>query len=244
MSSKVQAGRQGVRRFWLAPFLVALIIPMAWPAMPAVAEPANLLAADAPVAAILLPKIDHVSIPTQGLSAAQSLAFVTSIDAQGRVMRAMPARAVTQVLPAGNPDNGRALFMGDVHFRNAGPPCMGCHSIGQAGALGGGALGPDLTEVATRLSDEGLAMGLAAMPWPTMAPIFARHPLTSQEQADLLAFLHAASSEPQTNREVLVLGLSLAGMLGALLAIAIVWRRRLQGVHRLLVERGRIGKDL
>ena len=244
MSSKVQAERQGVRRLWLAPLLVALMIHMARPPMPAVAEPDKLLAANAPVAATTLQKLDNASLPNQGLSLTQSPALITYIEVQGGSMRAMPAGASTQVLPAGNPDNGRALFMGDVHFRNAGPPCIGCHSIGKAGALGGGVLGPDLTQIATRQSDVRLASDLADISWPTMAPIFARHPLTQQEQADLLAFLLAASGEQQTNREVLVLALSLAGLLGALFAIGIVWRRRLQGVRRLLVERARTGKDL
>lgn len=40
--------------------------------------------------------------------------------------------------------------MGYTHFEHEGPPCMGCHSVGENGLLGGGAMGPDLTNVSNR----------------------------------------------------------------------------------------------
>ena len=64
---------------------------------------------------------------------------------------AQPASA--QAIVDGNADNGRDLFMGYAHFQNDGPPCMGCHSVGKNGILGGGALGPNLTNVSTKRSD-------------------------------------------------------------------------------------------
>lgn len=69
-----------------------------------------------------------------------------------------PAQPVSATaIAAGNVENGRKLFMGYAHFQNDGPPCMGCHSVGNNGLLGGGAMGPDLTDVSTRLSQDEIA---------------------------------------------------------------------------------------
>ena len=77
-------------------------------------------------------------------------------------------------IAAGNIAHGRNLFMGYAHFQNDGPPCMGCHSVGQNGLLGGGAMGPDLTNVTTKRSQVDLASILSNNGWtisPVMEPI-------------------------------------------------------------------------
>jgi hypothetical protein len=129
--------------------------------------------------------------------------------------------------------------MGDVHLHNDGPACIGCHSIGRAGALGGGVLGPDLTQVYDKYGDAGLAAALADIPWPTAKPIYAAHRLEGQEQADLRAFLQTAADEEPADREPVVIGLSLAGFMGALAAIGLVWRQRQRGIRAPLVQRAR-----
>lgn len=148
------------------------------------------------------------------------------------------AWAAPSAQSAGDPDRGEALFAGTLHLANRGTPCFGCHSAGRTGLLGGGVLGPDLTQVADRYGT-GLPAALAGIPWPTMAPIFSRHPLTPQEQADLLAFFQSMSGQQPVDREWVVLALSLAGLVGALAVIGFVWRRRLRGVRRPMVERAR-----
>ena len=67
--------------------------------------------------------------------------------------------------------------------------------------LGGGALGPDLTQVYTRYTGQGLAAALASLPFPSMQSIYATRQLTPDEQADLLAFFAAADQqgEPRTS---------------------------------------------
>jgi hypothetical protein len=107
--------------------------------------------------------------------------------------------------------------------------------------LGGGVMGPDLTQSLAKYGDAGLASVLATIPFPTMQPIFTGHPLAPQEQADLRAFIEAASTKPQANREAPILALSLAGFIAAMVLAGLVWRRRLHGVRRPLVERTRPG---
>ncbi len=70
-----------------------------------------------------------------------------------------------------------------------------------------------------------------------MKPIYAEHLLTESEQADLIAFLEASAGQPETNRELLVIGISLIGFFAAIGLIALVYRRRLRGVRKPLVNK-------
>ena len=196
-----------------------------------IAGPDKVLASGDPTAAALLQEFNNVQMPNLGLSQEQVAAVIAYLEAPGGAA----APAPTAGLPAGDPARGEALFMRDVPLQNDGPPCMGCHSIDDAGILGGGVMGPNLTPAFAKYGDAGLASALANIPFPTMKPIYADHPLTAEEQADLHAYIQAAASQPQTNRELLIVALSLAGFVAAMIAIGIVWRRRLRGVRRPLV---------
>jgi len=140
----------------------------------------------------------------------------------------------------GNIDQGQNLFMGNAHFRNDGPPCMGCHSVGQNGLLGGGALGPNLTNVSARRSQTeilGILSNTESVISPVMRPIYTDTPLTAQEQADLLAFLEASTGQPESDPELLVIGISLAGFVAAVVLIGVVYRGRLRGVRKSLIKK-------
>jgi hypothetical protein len=63
-----------------------------------------------------------------------------------------------------------------------------------------------------------------------MQPVYAKHRLAPQEQADLRVYLMAASSQPLANTEVPFLVLSLGGFSAAMIAVGIVWRHRLRSV--------------
>lgn len=145
-----------------------------------------------------------------------------------------------EMIANGDVENGRKLFMGYAHFEHEGPPCMGCHSVGENGLLGGGALGPDLTNVSTQRSDAeilGVLSNTGTVTSPVMQPIYVTDPLTAQEQADLLAFMKASVGEPETDRELLVLGISIIGTFGAAIVLGFVYRNRLRSVRRALVNK-------
>jgi hypothetical protein len=140
----------------------------------------------------------------------------------------------------GNVENGRALFMGSAHFEHEGPPCMGCHSVGDNGILGGGVMGPNLTDIVAERSQTEILAVFASAPdslSPVMKPIYTDAPLTAQEQADLLAFLQAAKDQPETDKEFWIFGISLAGTVGGIALIGFVYRGRLRSVRRALVEK-------
>ncbi len=203
-----------------------------------ISAPDAVLAAKDPIATELLAKYRNVPMPNQGLTADQAaslLAYLETAPAGGGPGGA-PAGAAPLV--AGNPATGKELFMGTRRLQGGGPPCMACHSIAGIGALGGGALGPDLTLALSKYGgDAGLASVLAAIPFPTMSPIFGRRPLTVEEQAHLRAFMAQA---PVIERSPAAVGqLTVLAMAGAVVLAGIVhlsWRRRLTGVRRPMVE--------
>jgi hypothetical protein len=145
----------------------------------------------------------------------------------------------------GNAERGQDFFMGRLHFENEGPPCMGCHNIGANGLLGGGAMGPDLTDILTRRTPTeiaGILSNSGPILSPVMQPIFTEHPLTNGEQADLVAFMEASMGQPGSNKEILVIGISFAGFLAAVAVLGFLYRGRLRGVRKALIRNAQARK--
>ncbi len=199
-----------------------------------ISAPDRMLAERDPIATGLLQKYRNVPMPNQGLGPEEVAAVVAYLGAPAS------ASGATVALPAGDAAVGKDLFTGRRRLRNGGPPCMACHSIAGLGALGGGALGPDLTMAASKFGDSGLASVLATVPFPTMSPIFAPRPLTTDEQADLRAFIQQS---PVAERGPGAMGwLSAFALAGTALLFGLVhftWRHRLGGVRAPMVARAR-----
>lgn len=156
-----------------------------------------------------------------GVSAAL---FITHASAQG----------------TGSAQAGEDLFSGTQSFANGGPPCMACHSAGDMSNLGGGQLGPNLTPAYDKFGEAGLANILSTLPYPTMQPVFGTRPLTTAEQADLLAFLKEASVEKRSGNDTLTLFLwGLGGAVVLLVIAGLVWMRHLNGVREPMVARSK-----
>ncbi len=137
----------------------------------------------------------------------------------------------------GDSVTGKNLFTGGTRLENGGPPCLACHGISGIGVgvgdLGGGALGPNLTD--SKLGD---AMVLWPETIPPMQAIFTEKPLTDGEKADLLAFFRSASvAERPTEAVYQLAGLAVIG-LGLILGAAhLMWIRRSRSVRRTMVGR-------
>lgn len=136
-----------------------------------IAEPDVMLAEGDPIATELLAQHNNVPMPNLSLTAAEVqdvLSYLANPAGGG-------AAAAAVTLPAGDPQWGEALFTGAAPLQNGGPQCMSCHTT-TAGALGGGTLGPDLTQVYQRYGDVGLSSSLLNLPFPTMQGIFDNPP--------------------------------------------------------------------
>jgi mono/diheme cytochrome c family protein len=140
--------------------------------------------------------------------------------------------------PAGDVERGKEYFTGARRFANGGPPCMGCHSVGGIGALGGGALGPDLSRVPGKAVQA--ILSAKKLP-PTMDPIFnpttGRTPIKPDEVADIGAFITAANTAERPTSAVGTL-LAISVVVAAVLVVLghLMWRNRANGVRRPMVE--------
>ncbi len=134
---------------------------------------------------------------------------------------------------------GREMFVGTVRLANGGAPCLSCHSSQDASLVGGGMLGPDLTQVYNKLQGrKGLAAWLSAPATATMQPIYKNHPLSEDEILHLVAYLEHSKDGRETlsSARFNFFLLGLAGTAGALALFDFIWRRRFRSVRRALVH--------
>jgi mono/diheme cytochrome c family protein len=128
---------------------------------------------------------------------------------------------------------GKELFLGQSSLRNGGSGCVGCHTVGTLGQLGGGGLGPDLTLAYVRLGGrQGLGTWLLGPPPGTMQALYKNNPLEPDEAFALVAFLaqaaeqgRPASAGPALHFFLIAFGATLVLLVG----FEVVRRRSSQG---------------
>ncbi|MHC4392081.1 MAG: c-type cytochrome [Planctomycetota bacterium] len=135
---------------------------------------------------------------------------------------------------------GRALFTGEKPFKNGGAACVSCHTVGGMSWLGGGQLGPDLTEAYARLEGrKALGAWLSAPATLTMAPIYKAHPIDADEEVlPLVAYLKNATEqneEPNRSGGLNLLLLGVAGAAALLVLCDLMWKRRFSAVRKPMV---------
>ena len=135
---------------------------------------------------------------------------------------------------------GQQIFLGERRLANGGPACASCHTLGTIGGLGGGRLGPDLTQVFDRLGGrKGLGAWLSAPPTQTMQSVFRNHALQPEEILPLLAVIDDASkrgrpADASSMAKFVLFGFS--GMLVGLALLQLAWRGRFRSVRRTIVR--------
>jgi mono/diheme cytochrome c family protein len=192
-----------------------------------------------PEAAKLFKKYAPEEMPDQMLSPEQIDQILDLIEKHSKTKKPfiptsgrLARRPTPQDIPA-----GMRLFTGETKLNKGGPPCISCHTVSRIGTLGGGALGPDLTNLNRRYNEIELASMLKAPAFPTMSKLFADHTLTNEEVVKLYAYLQSVRTRPPDLREAgmrYVSG-STAGVLLLLGAMSFLWRGRLRGVRQSIV---------
>ncbi|MEW5942032.1 MAG: c-type cytochrome [Chloroflexota bacterium] len=194
--------------------------------------PDQMLAAGDATATELYEKYNKIPMPNLGLTPDEVSALIEFLGGGATVSGG------TAALPAGDAVSGKAYFVGDKRFENGGPHCISCHSVAGIGSLGGGNLGPDLTTSGYIQSDVAFASFMGAPITQTMGAIWAKTPLTPQEQADLYAFLSKASVTQREPSALLQIALLSVVGAAALIGLAqVYWGKRSKGVRRPMIER-------
>ncbi|MFQ5810515.1 MAG: c-type cytochrome [Armatimonadota bacterium] len=133
---------------------------------------------------------------------------------------------------------GRSLFIGQTRPERGGPACINCHSAVGIGHLGGGTLGPDLTNANLKYKDVELASIIKLPGLPVMSKVFADHELSDEEVVQLFAFLqHIRNRDPEQARFAAnSWSWSVAGVILLFGTTGLLWRGRLRGVRRQLTR--------
>jgi len=185
----------------------------------------------------------HMVMPTVvGMSPDLANALLDYIEGGTASAKPQPAGAAIsgRAFTADDVSLGKQLFLGEQPLANGGPACVSCHTLGTISGLGGGRLGPDLTNVFDRLGGRsGLRAWLSTPPTPTMQSIFGKRALEPEEMLPLLAVIDDANSRSQpANRSSLVrfFAFGFGGMLAGLVLLQIAWRGRIRSVRRSIVR--------
>jgi len=200
-----------------------------------IADPAGVIASGDPEVDALVKKFNGVQMPDVGLTDPQVDAVVEYLKKDAGAGGEVPATSTAPTpAAAGDADDGKRLFTGETQLENGGPSCISCHAIAGAGALGGGQIGPDLTEAYSRYGGaQGVPAMLASLPFPSMQPVYEGHALTEREQADLAAFLARTNDQAVPDDRTWALVLIGVGVAVALVLLAfLIWPRRSVSVRR------------
>lgn len=180
-----------------------------------------------PVAVELFNKYKQIKMPDQEVSPDEVVALLDYIAAGG------PAEAPIEGKPAAGATEaeiakGRDLFIGRIRLAKGGPACIACHSAGEAGFLGGGTLGINLTQAYSKYEDKGLTKALKKPGFRIMKEIYAERPLQDDEAFALKAFLYQADKAgiPGRDERKKFLFLGLGGTVLMLGVTDLIWRKR------------------
>jgi len=224
--------------------------------------PDKVLASGDPIATEMLAEFNNVSMPNMALSDSDVTALIAYFQQVDGTAPIEPANAQTIANPpentapqqpssnvqqasaiAGDPLFGEQIFQGKIDLQNGGVACIACHSVEGIGTVGGGALGPNLTHVYTRYGQDGLAAALGSLPFPTMQGVFGGKPLTSSEQADLLAFFANADKGNETPNQQnfwMVLGSGSALTVVLFVGMVFFWPRQRMSIAQRLRKYGKL----
>ncbi len=99
-------------------------------------------------------------------------------------------------------------------------------------------MGPDLTHEYSKVGAVGLQGSLQTLFFPTMTPLFANRPLTTDEQNQLFAFLQNADSKAIAGTPTGVF--AWVALIGCALLVIVTWllgRKRIRSVRKAMLHR-------
>lgn len=207
-------------------------------------NPKAVIDAGDPYAQKLLQDSRGVVMPAVGgMNPATANALLDLIDAESKLPKSRFAGSQISDRPFTAQDvvMGRELFSGQRRLAAGGPACISCHTMRGLGGLSGGRLGPDLTLVYERLQGrKGLSAWLVNPGSPTMAPVFRATQIQPEEILPLVAYFEDAAKKGGQDDSSALLNFFLLGagvMVVGLVSLDAIWKKRIHGVRRQLVQR-------
>ena len=189
-----------------------------------------------PTAMELFKKYAPEVMTDQDLSASQIssiLDFISALTQTNKPFVPSGARLSREPVPEDIP-LGEKLFWGQTKFQNGGAACVGCHSIAGSGILGGGTLGPDLTQVNARFTLPELINILQNPNFPLMSKVFAGRDITDEEIVRLVALFQDKKTAQPLAAKIAMYFLYLG--IGSTIVMIIIfnwfWRSRFTGVRK------------
>lgn len=185
----------------------------------------------------------NVPMPTPpGINPDRAQKLLDLIEAESKLEKSQFVGMQVSTAPFTDADRvrGHEIYLGTRRLEKGGTACISCHSLSRSAALGGGRLGPDLTNVYERLKGRAaLSAWLMAPGTETMQPIFKNHPLTPDEIQGLVAFFESIAAEPPPDTSRNQVSFLLAGLAGAVAGVFFLdalWKSRFHSVRRSLVD--------
>lgn len=196
-----------------------------------------------PYALKILEESRNVPMPTlPGLTRERAENLLDLIEAESQLKESQFKGLQISNKPFTDADrnHGREIFVGRVRLEAGGTSCIACHSTHGMPALGGGRLGPDLTNIYERLKGrKSLSAWLMAPGTETMEPIFKNHPMNADEIHALAAYFESSAgnspSDPAPSRVAFLL-MGLAAATTLVFAMDAIWKRRFHSVRQPLVD--------
>ncbi|MCC6444353.1 MAG: cytochrome c [Armatimonadetes bacterium] len=205
-------------------------------------SPQSLVSAGDPYAIKLFSKYAPEEMPDQILTPEQIDEILTMIERLTASKKTFIPKGIKlrKFKPQDIPD-GQAIFIGRAKLAKGGPSCISCHSVAGIGLLGGGTLGPDLTQANLKYTNIELASIIKAPAFPNMSRLFANRAVSDEEMVRLVAFLQSKKVLPPDTAGP-ASGYLFIGALGAILSFGlagVIWRGRLLGVRKPLIREER-----
>ncbi|MBI4460621.1 MAG: c-type cytochrome [Acidobacteria bacterium] len=210
-----------------------------------VVNPKALMDSGDPYALQLRQESRNLVMPTlPGVTPELAKALLDMIEEESELPRSRFAGTLSdRPLTPADLSAGTEFFLGTRRLSQGGAACISCHTLGNLQGMGGGRLGPDLTQVYERLGGrKALGAWLTTPGTTTMQAVFRQHPLQPEEILALVAVFEDAPKKSQSADSSSQINFFLAGMVGLCFGLAVMgwaWRGRFRTVRRALISNAR-----
>ena len=206
-------------------------------------NPASVLGSSDPYAKKILEESRGVPMPTlPGMTRERAEKLLELIEVESKLDESQFKGLQISTEPFTQADRvrGREIFLGLQPLKMSGTACISCHTMHDITALGGGRLGPDLTNIYEKYENRvALSAWLVAPGTETMLPIFKDHGMQADEIHALVAYFESTAAEQPANASVSRVSFLLMGLAGAAIVVFlfdVIWKRRFHAVRRPLVK--------